>query len=367
MPIRMHSIPLVILVLLMSGCIGRYQPTLHEKDLKTHASFDLTDVVLTKNVVLERVEKRRVFFLSEKYLEVAGGSAFGDEGEPADVGCVVKGMQEALDAGTIIAPAEFWRSIGQHTETIDLISLFDEPYLSTIKSLGVDYLVVAYDQMWESESSYMEFVVEGGYFTADTEVTAAITLDMRTRKVIDALESEGSRMLALAHIFVVVPLVGHGSLKANPCQVAGHHAAEAINAAMEATNAPRIAIVAAKKNPYRTIDAEAQYIAALKMNDGDNRRRLRLLCRSADKGYLPARHLLGVYYEYGKYDLKKDPVRAYVWYRLASSGKSTSDVFVDRVEINLTETELTEALRRLNNWKPGQCEQDLDGTLLPGR
>jgi hypothetical protein len=231
----------------------------------------------------------------------------------------------------------------------------------------VDYLVVAYDQMWESISSYMEFLVEGGYFTFDTEVTAAITLDMRTREVIDALESEGSRMLGLAHIFVVVPLVGHRSLKANPCQVAGHHAAEAINAAMEATNAPRIAVVAAKKNPYQAIDAEAQYIAALQMNDGNTQRRLRLLCRAADKGYLPARHSLGVYYEFGKYDLKKDPVRAYVWYRLASSGKSTSDVFVDRVKKNLTEKELTEAVRRLNNWKPGQCEKDLDSTLRTGR
>jgi hypothetical protein len=231
---------------------------------------------------------------AEKYLAVTGSSAFGEEGEPADVGCIVKGLQEVLEDGTIIGPAQFWNSMGQDTETIDLTSLFDEPYSSAIKSLGVDYPVVAYDQMWESESSYMKFVVEGGYTTFDNQVAAAITLDMRTGKVIDALESEGSRTLVLAHILVVVPLVGHGSLKASPCQVADHHAAEVINAAMQATNAPRIAVVAAKKNPYRAIDAEAQYIAALKMNDGDTRRRLRLLCRAADKGYLPARHSPGV-------------------------------------------------------------------------
>jgi len=368
----MHSVPLTILFLHLTGCIAARAPTLHQIDLNTPETPELSDIVLTKRVHLEPREKERTFYLSEKHIEEKGGSEFGGEQQVADVGCIIKGLRDVSVRSTIIEPPEFWRRFSHDTATIQLTSLFDEPYSSAIKPLDLDYLVVVYHEIFKSKSAFLEYGVEGLYSYEKTEVAAATILDMHDLNVIGAFEVDGHYSHGVAHMIFVVPLILGESPDKKPCQLAGQRVAEVIRASSGAIKAPRIALVAAKNNPYRALndpmlfgDAETQYVAATTMGDVDPERRLRLLCRAADKGYSPARNLLGVYYEYGTNGLDKDLLRAYLWYRLASTHRNTlaAQLPIDRVEGYLTDAGLAEAETMFENWKPGQCEKDLSITM----
>jgi hypothetical protein len=90
------------------------------------------------------------------------------------------------------------------------------------------------------------------------------------------------------------------------------------------------------------------------------RDKLMWLCRAADHGNLNARHDLGMYYEDGREGLKKDLVRAYVWYRLSATDSNTANLSVRRIRGKLSSDQLADAQRMYREWKPGQCEQDLD-------
>ena len=88
---------------------------------------------------------------------------------------------------------------------------------------------------------------------------------------------------------------------------------------------------------------------------------LRWLCRSADKENTKARFRLGLLYEMGNEDVPKDPVKAYMWYRLAASrGDYTmASEQAGRLQKKQTTEQVVHAEYLIQEWKPGQCEQEL--------
>jgi hypothetical protein len=85
------------------------------------------------------------------------------------------------------------------------------------------------------------------------------------------------------------------------------------------------------------------------------------LCRSADAGNAEAQYRLGLLYETGSEGVPNNKVKAFMWYRLsASSGnymRSLDNAL--RVYQSLTEEQAAAADMFIQEWKPGQCEHDL--------
>jgi len=89
---------------------------------------------------------------------------------------------------------------------------------------------------------------------------------------------------------------------------------------------------------------------------------LRELCRSADKDNTEAQYRLGLLYEMGSGTVvPKDPVKAYMWYRLAASrGDYTmASEQAGRLQEKQTAEQIAHAEYLIQEWKPGQCEQEL--------
>jgi hypothetical protein len=89
----------------------------------------------------------------------------------------------------------------------------------------------------------------------------------------------------------------------------------------------------------------------------------RWLCRSADSGYSEARYRLGLLYETGSQGVPDDPVKAYMWYRLAAS---TGDYMrsanqAKRLQEKFTTEQAILAETLIQEWEAGQCEIDLYG------
>jgi TPR repeat protein len=62
----------------------------------------------------------------------------------------------------------------------------------------------------------------------------------------------------------------------------------------------------------------------------------------------------------GAYKLKRDPVRAWVWYSLAAQkGDALATEQLSKVTAELTPEQLEEAKRQLEAWQPGQCIKGL--------
>ncbi len=85
-----------------------------------------------------------------------------------------------------------------------------------------------------------------------------------------------------------------------------------------------------------------------------------IYCPNADLGHADAQLRIAVIYDYGGYGKKVDPVRAWVWYSLASqNGDDVATRQVSRLTDELTSEQIEEAKRELAAWKPGQCMQEL--------
>ena len=117
---------------------------------------------------------------------------------------------------------------------------------------------------------------------------------------------------------------------------------------------------------------------------------MKWLCRSADQGYMKAEMWLGYLYETGSYGCPRDYVRSYLWYRRAAIGEYQKEVdrWIKKIEnkrpkqyscgsipcdiaTNITSVKgklkldpegLSRANSMLEQWKPGQCEQELAGS-----
>lgn len=118
---------------------------------------------------------------------------------------------------------------------------------------------------------------------------------------------------------------------------------------------------------------------------------MKWLCRSADQGYMKAEMWLGYLYETGSYGCPRDYFRSYLWYRRAAIGEHQKEVdkLVKKIEKkkpvlyfckgisceiarNIVSLEgmlsaegISIAESMLEQWKPGQCEQELAGAGQP--
>lgn len=82
-------------------------------------------------------------------------------------------------------------------------------------------------------------------------------------------------------------------------------------------------------------------------------------CLNADAGVAFAQKHIGDLY-YSSRLIKTDPVRAYVWYKLAAiGGDQAASISLKIVTKKLTSQQINEAEQSFEQWKPGLCEIDL--------
>ena len=83
-------------------------------------------------------------------------------------------------------------------------------------------------------------------------------------------------------------------------------------------------------------------------------------CPNADLGHANAQTYVGDLHYPGAYGLKKNLIQAYVWYSLAATnGNLYASEQLDKLTNELSTQQLSEALIRIDECKPGQCERDL--------
>ena len=240
---------------MLCGCISGVQPTVHDLDSEESDASRINNVVLTRRVALDHGTKIITNYSSERTVDVTATSSFGKEHEIANVDCIVSGLRNALKDPIIISPVEFWKTVGADKDTINLTSLFDESYSYVAKVLDLDFIVAAYHQNFDVQSGFIEYIVEGAIAEVNQDIAAAITVDMKNKRVIDTIEVDAEHRRLVGHIIFVIPFAVITYPEENPCLMVGRHAAEAISRSLATTKAPRIAVVAAKTNPYFSISA----------------------------------------------------------------------------------------------------------------
>ena len=356
-----------ILGLVLCGC-ARGPSAANESvlNLEKHDTSQINNIVLTKRVVLARGKKKTSFYELEETSDVTATSEFGKENEIANLDCIVAGMHSVLQGERIISPAEFWETVESDNDTLEVGSLFDVPYSRALKTLDIDFIIVAYHQLIDAKTSSFEAIVAGGIFDENRETSAAIVVDVKNKRLIDAVEAEGWHKTAVLHMYVVIPLAMVEYPVEEPCQMVGRHAAETILQSLTTNKAPRIVVVAAANDPYATLapDREKACSGAECMTERGNTvgitKEAGTYCPNADLGHADAQLHIGDIYNYGAYGNKVDRVRAWVWYSLADqNGEAQAAEQLSRVTTELTPKQLEEANRELAAWKPGQCMQEL--------
>ena len=83
-------------------------------------------------------------------------------------------------------------------------------------------------------------------------------------------------------------------------------------------------------------------------------------CPNAELGHADAqKHIADIFY-FGLFNVEKDPVRAYVWYKLASTnGDIEASSSINKMAKEMSVVQLYEAQQLLVQWEPGHCESDL--------
>ena len=147
---------------------------------------------MTQRVVLERRQEKVGRYASEKSVERVSTSRFDKEHDIASLECFITGLRDVLPDLNITSTGTFWDRVGKQTDTLHLMALFDAEHASAVETLELDFLVLAYHQRIDLESFFMEAIAEGGYSNIDLEVAAAATVDMEKRRMIDAIQIEGT-------------------------------------------------------------------------------------------------------------------------------------------------------------------------------
>ena len=96
-------------------------------------------------------------------------------------------------------------------------------------------------------------------------------------------------------------------------------------------------------------------------NDPDDKDATTWLCRAADAGNPEAQYRLGLLYEYGTGNFPKDPIKAYMWYRISEStgGYMRPADQAERILADIPPEQASKADQLVRDWKPGQCEKEL--------
>ena len=86
------------------------------------------------------------------------------------------------------------------------------------------------------------------------------------------------------------------------------------------------------------------------------------LCKAAEQGDYRARWELGYLHNNGLHGVRKDLVLSVMWYGLVEAD-GHDPKGVDNIRKQLTPEQLIEAEHLYENWKPGQCEREISGTV----
>lgn len=358
-------LPLIIFISLMiCGCFGGAEkPTVHDINPEEYDASRMNNIVLSRKVVLESGKEKKGFFLSEKTVDVTATSNFGKENDIANIDCIVAGLRNVLQDPVIIPPTKFWETVGKNKDTLNLTSLFDERYSHVVKILEIDYMVVAYHQLFDEESVFMEWYAAGLIGDKNRDNAAAVTIDMKNKLVIDAIDVDAENVKAVGHTVFIIPFAIIRYPEESPCQLAGRHAAEAISRSLTTNKEPRIVVVAAQMNPYFVLSVPTHVsYKTLELN-----KEIKAYCQSADSGQADAQKHIGDLYYLGIHGIKRDLILAYVWYSLAAMGenKEVTKQLQSLVD-ELSPHQVDEAVRKLLDWKPGQCERDLNNAISEG-
>ena len=86
------------------------------------------------------------------------------------------------------------------------------------------------------------------------------------------------------------------------------------------------------------------------------------LCTAAERDSMSAREALGRIYYFGSKDVEPDLPRAYMWYHLAANVYVQPSIARGKIQLfcnDMTPEQRSIAVRLLEEWRPGKCEQDL--------
>lgn len=354
---------IVFLDFLLCSCFGGVQPTVHNLESEKSDDLRMKNIILTRRVVLERGEKTVEIYHSERSIDETASSKFGREDEFTNVDCIVAGLRNVMKNSMIVTPAEFWEGVGVDTEALNLTSLFNEPYSRTATILDLDYIIVAYHQLFDAESIFWEDYITGMIGDRNIETAATVTVDMKEKRVIDATRVDGIHTKAVGHGGLFIPFAIFTYPEESPCQLAGKHAGEAITQSLTTNKIPRIAVVAAEKNPHSILSVPAH------VTDKASRIKpeIETYCPDADSGQADAQKHIGDLFYLGTHGIKRDLIRAYVWYSLAATGgniEATRQLYPLIDELFPDQSD--EAVRQLLDWEPGQCERDLNNAIFEG-
>ena len=361
----------------------------------------INNLVLTKRVNLERGIRKGGIYSPEKTTDVTATSNFGKEHEIANVECIIAGLSGVFEQSSIITNAQFWESIGEGIDTLNLTLLFDEQYSYALKSLELDYLVVADHQRIDVGSYFHERITDGFFIDEDKEAAATVTIDIKNKRVLNATEIDAGHFKAVGHFLFYIPVALHTYPDEDPCNMAGRIAADAITQSITTGKAPRIAVVTGDwKSAERSYKKESQIMVLQKRaRQGDqdaqwelyqmnpNAENMAWLCRDADQGKIRARSELGMLYFYGS-DIYRERMNVHIpanvsrscmWFHLAGQAQITGQPETKGVELMsmpyesaevgrtskvMTADELAEAEQLIQAWKPGQCNRDFSRRML---
>lgn len=244
----------IVLIWIVCGCTGTLPTRVHNLDLNKLNVAETDDLVLTRRVVLEsgQASLRSIYVFGTRYRDVTATSDFGAESEIANVNCMIAGLRDISPDSNIISTADFWKAIGDDVDTINLAELFSGKYAKVINDLNLDYLIIAYQYLIDKDFAFHEDIIHGGYTDTDCEVAAAVSVDMRNKRLISAAEVIAEHVSMKMHI-LVIPFVGVSQSDERPCVVAGKRVLEGIRQSLGVKTFTRIAVVAATNNPYSSV------------------------------------------------------------------------------------------------------------------
>lgn len=243
------------------------------------------------------------------------------------------------------------------------------------KELNVDYLVLVGSLKMTSEEAEGVFLpLLFGAMSGEHSLTlSALIFDLSSGDQICQINSEGrgDEYTLYYVIFVVgfIPNIKTATIKGLANEVVS------VITHRGTHEGKQIAIMAAET----PVDTSSSYTTQLieKAKHGDAEAQLQYyyylrrqkpmeahiwLCKAADQGHPQARYRLALLYENGYEGIKKDLIRAYIWYRLSeNTGNSWGGKKAQILEKEYLDThDLVIAKKTIKEWKPGQCMIELD-------
>lgn len=245
------------------------------------------------------------------------------------------------------------------------------------EQLDMQYLVLltaAHVEEGESEGFLIPFL--GAMAVPEDSTLSAFIIDLRQGSVVSRLNTRSSgkgRML----YYVIIIVAADPMTESAVISGLGKSIAETLAVESPAERL-RIAILAAETQEY----SEGEYPEVILPSKEELERQQKMeekrrfskaklnkevgtYCPRADAGDADAQKHIGDLFYYGSHGIRRDPVLAYVWYRLAEMGENKEVVGKIKLLVDEFSTQQADAaVRRLINWEPGQCEHHINNATL---